>query len=202
VYEFLLKGGVLVAPIVACSVIALAVFLERLWVLKQSRIIPSVFVGRIETLVRERRLQDALLLCRENASPMAQIMAAAIENAAHSRARIKEAVEEAGKFAAAMLERHVEWVGTCSAVSPLLGLLGTVFGMIEVFQGVERGGLGDPAFFAQGIWTALITTAVGLTVAIPAYVFYKHLLARVDRAVVEMEERSLHLVELLTREAT
>lgn len=196
-YEFLIKGGTIIIPIGICSIVALGVFLERLWSLQRNRIIPDDFVKRIEDLVGESRIPDALLLCQEKKNPMATVMAAALRNAAHDRQRIKEAVEETGKYEAAMLERYIEVVGTCSAISPLLGLLGTVLGMIEVFKGVEFGGLGDPAFFAAGIWKALITTAVGLSVAIPAYIFYKYLLARVDHLIVEMEERSLRMVDLV-----
>jgi len=200
VWEFLVKGGTIVVPIGICSVVALAVFLERLWSLQRPRIIPEGFIKRIEGLIKESRVDDALLLCQEHQTPMANIMAAALRTAKHSRERVKEAVEETGKFEMAMLERYIEIIGTCSSITPLLGLLGTVMGMIEVFQGVEDGGLGDPAFFAAGIWKALITTAVGLGVAIPAYIFYKFLLARVDRLMVEMEERSLRVIDLVSEE--
>lgn len=196
-YEFLLKGGTIIIPIGVVSVVALGVFLERLWSLQRGRIIPDAFIRRVEELVSQARVPDALLICQETSNPMGHIMAAALRNAGKSRQQVKEAVEESGKFESAMLDRYIEVIGTCSAIAPLLGLLGTVLGMIEVFRGVEEGGLGDPAFFAAGIWKALITTAVGLSVAIPAYIFYKFLLARVDRLVVEMEERSLRMVDLV-----
>ena len=197
VYEFLTKGGPLVIPIGACSIVALGIFFERLWSLSRNRIIPEAFILRIEQLVGESRVHDALLLCQENRNPMGNIMAAALRNAKHQRPRVKEAVEEVGKLEGALLERYVEVVGTVAAIAPLLGLLGTVLGMIKVFQRVETQGLGDPTIFASGIWEALITTAVGLAVAIPAYIFYKFLLSKVDRLVIDMEERSLHLVDLL-----
>jgi len=200
VYEFLVKGGPLVIPIALASILALGVFLERLYSLKRGRIIPDTFIGRIEGLVRETRIGDALLLCQENDNPMARVMAAALRQASRSRERIKEAVEEVGKVEGAQLERYVEVVGTIASITPLLGLLGTVFGMIKVFQKVESFGLGDPSVFASGIWEALITTAVGLSVAIPAFIFYKILLARVDRLVLEMEERSLQLIDLVAEE--
>lgn len=196
-YEFLVKGGPIVIPIGVCSVLALGVFLERLWSLQHQRIIPELFISRIETLVDERRLADALLLCQENDSPMAHVMAAALRNAERDRGRVKESVEEVGRFQLALLERYVEVVGTIANITPLLGLLGTVFGMIKVFQRVEAFGLGDPSVFASGIWEALITTAVGLSVAIPAFIFYKYLLSRVDRMIVEMEERSLRLIDMV-----
>ena len=199
-YEFLVKGGPLIIPIAACSVIALGVFLERLWSLQRNRIIPESFIKRIEGLIANERPQDALLLCQENENPMANIMAAALVNAKRNRERIKEAVGDSGRYESAMLERYVEIIATVSTISPLLGLLGTVLGMIKVFQGVEAYGLGDPTFFAAGIWEALITTAVGLAVAIPAFIFYKYLMARIDALVIEMEERSLRLVDLVARD--
>jgi biopolymer transport protein ExbB len=200
VYEFLVKGGPIVIPIILCSVVALGVFLERIWALQKHRIIPDSFIKRIEELIGEQRLGDALLLCQENHNPMARVMAAALRTAKRSRARIKESVEEVGKYEGAMLERYVEVVGTIAAISPLLGLLGTVLGMIRVFQRVEEFGLGDPSVFASGIWEALITTAIGLSVAIPAFIFYKYLLARVDRLIIEMEDRSLAMIDLVAQD--
>ena len=196
-YDFLVKGGPVVIPIIACSVVALGVFLERLWALQRGRIIPDAFIRRIEQLISDRRINDALLLCQENQNPMARVMAAALKTAAKPRSRVKEAVEEVGKYEGAMLERYVEIVGTVAAISPLLGLLGTVLGMIKVFQRVEEFGLGDPSVFASGIWEALITTAIGLSVAIPAFIFYKYLLSRVDRLIIEMEDRSLGLIDMV-----
>ena len=200
-YEFLIKGGPLIIPIAICSVVALGVFMERLWSLKRGRIIPESFVSRIEDLISEHRVADALLLCQESNNPMANIMAAALKTAQRQRSVIKEFVEEVGKHEGALLERYIEVLGTCAAISPLLGLLGTVTGMMEVFQQVEVYGLGDPSVFASGIWQALITTAIGLAVAIPSYIFYKYLLARVDALVIEMEERSLHLIDMVSEDA-
>ena len=171
-YELLFKGGPIVIPIGICSLVVLTVFFERLWTLKRSRVIPSQFIDRIQAMIREDRISDALLLCEESQSPMSNIMAAALRNARKQRNVVKEAVEEIGKHEGAQLEKFVEVLGTCAAISPLLGLLGTVTGMMEVFREVEASGLGDPSVFASGIWQALITTAVGLTVAIPAFIFY------------------------------
>ena len=196
-YDILLKGGPIVIPIGICSLVALSVFLERLWTLKRSRVIPDQFIERIQTMIREDRISDALLLCEESQSPMANIMAAALRNARRKRPVVKEAVEEVGKHEGAQLEKFVEVLGTCAAISPLMGLLGTVTGMMEVFREVEAAGLGDPSVFASGIWQALITTAIGLTVAIPAFIFYKYLLGRVDGLLLEMEERSLNLIDMV-----
>lgn len=198
--QFLIKGGPIVGVIMLCSVIAVGVFLERLWSLSRRRVLPDAFVDRIETLIKEHRIKDALLLCQESQNPIANIMAAALRNAKRQRPIVKEAVEEVGKLESAVLERYIEVVGTMASVAPLLGLLGTVLGMLTVFQRIEQNGLGDPSVFASGIWEALITTVVGLAVAIPSLVAYKYLLGRVDHVILEMEERSLRLIDMLAAE--
>ena len=199
-YDILLRGGPLVVPIGICSLLALTVFLERLWVLRRTRVIPEAFVNRIHEMINERRVSDALLLCEENKNPMANIMEAALRNAEKERSDIKEMVEEVGKHEGAQLEQYIEVIGTCAAISPLMGLLGTVTGMMDVFQQVEQVGLGDPSAFASGIWQALITTAIGLSVAIPAFIFYKYLLGKVDSLLIEMEEKSLRLIDLVAND--
>jgi len=195
--EFLLKGGPLVVPIGICSVVALGVFLERLWSLRRTRVISEDFVNQIESLIRENRIPDALSLAKDRSNPMAHIVTAALRRHNCERDLIKESVEEVGRRESALLERYIEILGTCAAIAPLLGLLGTVTGMMDVFREVEAFGLGDPSVFASGIWKALITTAVGLGVAIPSFIFYKSLISKVDGLVIEMEERSLNLVEMV-----
>ncbi len=199
--DMLVKGGLLLYPIGLCSIIALAVFLERLYSLQRSRIVPLPFVQRIADLARENRAEDALLLCDEASTPIANILAAGLRKAKYDRQRVREAVEEVGKVEAAGLERYIEIIGTCSSISPLLGLLGTVTGMIRVFQGVAEYGLGDPGFFASGIWEALVTTGVGLAVAIPAFIFYKIIQGKADGLLVELEMHSSRIVDLLTEPA-
>ena len=122
-YEILIKGGPIVIPIGICSLVVLTVFFERLWTLKRSRVIPDQFIERIQTMIKEERVSDALLLCEESQSPMANIMAAALRNASKQRPVVKEAVEEVGKHEGAQLEKFVEVLGTCAAISPLDGLL-------------------------------------------------------------------------------
>ncbi len=196
-YEFLLKGGPLVIPIGLCSIVALGVFLERLWSLRRNRIIPEEFIDKVEALIRENRMQDALVLARDRSCPMGRIITAALRYHNSDRELIKESVEEVGRRESALLDRYIEVLGTCAAIAPLLGLLGTVTGMMDVFQEIEAFGLGDPSVFASGIWKALITTAVGLSVAIPSFIFYKSLISKVEGLVIEMEERSLNLVEMV-----
>ena len=194
-WDLLVRGGILIYPIGLCSLITVAVFIERLWYLKKSRVIPEAFTKRIETLIVDGRVSDALLLCQESSNPMANVFSAALSQNSRQRAEIKELVEETGKYEAAQLEKYIEILGTCAAITPLLGLLGTVIGMMSVFQQVEVNGLGVPSLFASGIWQALITTAVGIGVAIPAFIFYKYLQGRVDILLLEMEERALRLID-------
>lgn len=192
-----LKGGPLVVPILLASIWALGVFFERLWHVQIARVIPESFVARIEKLLVEGRVSDARLLCEETHNPMARVMAAGLQQMPASRQTLKAAMEDVGGLEATELERHVETVGTVAAVTPLLGLLGTVIGMIGAFQEIEAAGVGDPALFAHGIWQALLTTALGLGVAIPSLVFYKILCGKIEHVLAAMEKRSLGLLALL-----
>lgn len=201
--EFLKKGGILMIPILAFSVVALMVFLERAWALRGGRVIPRDFLALIRTKVRDGRTYEAMTLCEGNRSLASTVVASGLRHAGRDRDVIKEAFEEVGRIEVTHLGRFVEVLGTIAAVTPLLGLLGTVVGMIDVFRAVvaEAGtaaGPVNPGSLANGIWAALLTTAAGLSVAIPAYLGYKYLLARVDRLAIEMEEASLDLLDLLS----
>jgi biopolymer transport protein ExbB len=196
------KGGPLMWAILAAAVIGLFVFFERLYSLQRGRVVPRAFVDRIRAMVAKGRTSEAQLLCEENQSSIARMMVASLQAFADgkSRAEIKEAVEEVGGREVAYLDKNVEIIGTVASVSPLLGLLGTVVGMIQVFQrfvDAYAQGKATPDVFAEGIWTALITTAYGLMVAIPMLVLYKFLQSRNDRLIVEMEEDALGIVGLL-----
>jgi len=196
------QGGPLMWAILAASIIGVGVFLERMWSLQRTKVLPRAFVDRIRAKVAKGKTNEALILCEENGSSIAMLMAAALRAHAQgkSRADIKEAVEEVGSREVAGMDRNVEIVGTVASVSPLLGLLGTVVGMITVFQGFVKAyqaGVVGPDSFATGIWQALITTAYGLSVAIPMLLLYKFLQGRNDRLVVEMEEDAMGIVELL-----
>ncbi|MCC6746266.1 MAG: MotA/TolQ/ExbB proton channel family protein [Deltaproteobacteria bacterium] len=202
IYEFLfLKGGPVMYPIVAGSVVALALILERAWALRRERVIPGAFRQRLRALVREAKLSEAEVLCQENGSALANIVAAGLKHAGEPRSDVKEAITEVGRREVTYLERWLELVGTIAAAEPLLGLLGTVTGLIKAFQAVEglaaKGAGVSPGALASGIWEALITTAAGLMVGIPAYVGYRYLQGRVSALAVEMEEDSMEIVDLL-----
>jgi biopolymer transport protein ExbB len=196
-YDFVVKGGVLIIPIALCSIIALAIFLERLWSLRRSRVIPRDFLIEIEDLIRREKIPEAITRCRKDNSSMANIVVAGIRNFGKRREIVKESIEEIGRREASTLERYINVVGTIAAISPLLGLLGTVFGMIKAFNVISIQGVGNPSSLAGGISEALITTAAGLVVAIPTFVLYRYLANKADALIVEMEEHSIRMVDLL-----
>lgn len=187
-------------PIVFCSFLALTVFIERLLSLKREKIMPPGFFKGIRTLILENKIDDAFELCKSNSSSLARIIEMGLKNHGKPREAVKEVIEEAGRREVILMDRYTGIIGTIANITPLLGLLGTVSGMIKAFDVISEGGMGDPAILAGGISEALITTASGLTVAIPAFVAYKFLLSRADSFVFEMEAYSVDLVELLKEE--
>ena len=195
--EFFAKGGIFMYPILLCSIIAVAIFIERLWNLRWSCVIPSGFLNEAEVLIRSERIPDAASLCQRSHSSMARILLVGINNFGRKREVIKEYLEEVGRQESASLERFVEGLGTISGVSTLLGLLGTISGMIKIFSGISAQTVINPGSLAGGISEALITTYAGLTVAIPTLVMYKYLQSKTNALILQMEEHSIHLVELL-----
>lgn len=198
--ELFHKGGVFMYPILLCSVTALAIFFERMWNLRWQRVVPGDFVQEIEDLVAQGRLSDAVRRCRMNKSSIARILLVGLRNHGKKREIIKEYVEEIGRHESAALERFVEALGTISGVSTLLGLLGTISGMITIFSVISSQAVVNPASLAGGISEALITTYAGLSVAIPSLVMYKYLQSKTAALVLDMEQHSIRLVDLLKEE--
>lgn len=188
-------------PILLCSITAVAIFLERVWNLRRAYVVPEDFVSEIENLVANRRIPDAMMRCRRNKSSMARILLVGIKNFGKKREIIKEYLEEVGRQESASLQRFVEALGTISGVSTLLGLLGTISGMITIFSVISSQAAVNPASLAGGISEALITTYAGLTVAIPSLVMYKYLQSKTDALILEMEQHSIRLVDLLKEDA-
>lgn len=199
-YELFLKGGILMYPIALCSIIAVGIFLERMWVLRRRRVLPRDFLIEVEDLVMRRKRPEAISLCKRDNSSIAHVIRVGIENYGKKRDVIKEKIEEVGRREAASLERYINVIGTIAGVSPLLGLLGTVSGMIKSFNIISVQGVADPASLAGGISEALITTAAGLVVAIPSFVIYRYLANKADSLILEMEENSIRMVDLVKRE--
>lgn len=193
-------GGWLMWPIAACSVIAAAIVVERGWTLRRSRIMPDKLVTGIWQLYRQGQLTDERVDEIREASPLGRMLAAGLANRNHSREVMKEAIGDAGRHVVAQLGRYLNTLGTIASVAPLLGLLGTVFGMIDIFGVIMNAGTGNAGLLAGGISTALLTTAAGLSVAIPTLLFHRFLESKVDRIALDMEEQALRLVEVLKGE--
>lgn len=195
--DFFTKGGILMYPILLCSITALAIFIERLWNLRRSQVVPLDFVREIEELIRREKIPDVAMLCQHNRSSLARILLVGIKNFGRRREIIKEHLEEVGRQEGASLERFVEGLGTIAGVSTLLGLLGTISGMIKIFSVVSTQTVVNPGSLAGGISEALITTYAGLSVAIPTIVMYKYLQSKTNTLILEMEEHCIRLVDLL-----
>jgi len=197
VYELVQAGGWLMVPILLCSVLALAIITERLWTLRQKKVIPTKLVTGIWNLLNNDALTEGHIVEIEKGSPLGRVLAAGLINRHLSRQQVRESIEETGRFVVHEMERFLNTLGTISTITPLLGLLGTVIGMIKVFTAITTIGVGDPGQLAGGISEALITTAAGLTVAIPSLIFHRHLKRKIDELVVGMEQEAMKLVEFI-----
>jgi len=198
-WEIVQAGGWLMLPIIACSVVAAAIILERLWTLQPSRVLPKDLTAEVWKWVKNEQLDPRHIQALHQGSPLGQILAAGLINSAASRERVKESIEDTGRHVVHELERYLNSLGTIAAISPLLGLLGTVIGMVKVFAAITASGVGNPGILAGGISEALITTAAGLTVAIPALIAYRYLRGRVDSLVVRMEKEAMKFLEALSQ---
>ncbi len=196
-FELIKAGGWVMWPILLASVVAMAIVIERFWTLQRQRVVPDHLVAEVWEALRKGQFNDRSLGELRNGSPLGRVLAAGLLNRRHTREIIKESIEEAGRITVFELERHLNTLGTIAAISPLMGLLGTVFGMIQMFAALKAAGAGDPAQLAGGIGQALISTAAGLVVAIPALYFHRHLRHHVEGLVIAMECEALKLVEVL-----
>ncbi|MBT3047634.1 MAG: MotA/TolQ/ExbB proton channel family protein [gamma proteobacterium symbiont of Ctena orbiculata] len=195
--ELVKSGGWLMLPIIACSIVALGIVIERIWSLQRKRVMPEYLMRQILQLHRDDKLNLADLDKLKESSPLGRILAAGLINRDHNKEVMKEAIEEVGRQVVHDLERYLNTLGTIASISPLLGLLGTVIGMIKVFSVIVTAGVGDPGVLAGGISEALITTAAGLSVAIPSLMFHRYFSGLIDRLVIGMEEQALKLVEVI-----
>ena len=198
--ELVKAGGWLMVPILLCSVVAVAIIAERFWTLQTSRIAPNNLVVQVWKWVRAGHLDEARVKSLRRGSPLGRILAAGLMTRHLDHERMKESIEDVGRHVAHELERYLNTLGTIASIAPLLGLLGTVIGMIKVFAVITTQGVGDPGVLAGGISEALITTATGLSVAIPTLLFYRYFRGRVDELVVTMEQEVLKMIEALGSE--
>jgi biopolymer transport protein ExbB len=193
--EIVQAGGWLMLPIIACSIIAAGIILERLWSLQPKRVLPAELTNQVSHWANRRQISDDHLTRLHESSPLGQILAAGLANRNETREVIKQAIEDSGRHVVHELERYLNSLGTIAAITPLLGLLGTVIGMIKVFAAITSSGVGNPGVLAGGISEALITTAAGLSVAIPALIGYRYLRGRIEALVVQMEKEALKFLE-------
>ncbi len=202
--DLLKPGGIIMFPLLLCSVLALAIIIERFWTLRVSRLSPKSLVNELWGWIRNKELNSKRLRELKDAAPIGRVLAAGLVNAKHGREIMKESIQEEASHVVHEMERFLTALGTVAVIAPLLGLLGTVIGMIKVFAQLQLEGAGNAAALAGGISEALITTAAGLTVAIPALIFHRYFLRRVDEIVVDMEQDALRLVEVVhgDREST
>ncbi|HUU00284.1 MAG TPA: MotA/TolQ/ExbB proton channel family protein [Myxococcota bacterium] len=199
--ETIVRGGFMMVPILLGSLLALTIIIERLWFLQRSRVIPEAFLARMNEMMKLDRRAEALSACRENDSTIARILTAGLENSQRPRAEIQESLQLAGRGEASYLSRWVGALGAIAALEPLMGLLGTVLGLIEAFREVEKlKVVGNPSIVAAGVWQALITTAAGLIIAIPAYAMYRYFRTRVKSLVMEMELGAFSVLQHLSSE--
>ncbi len=195
--EFLGKGGLFIVPILLCSIVALAIFVERLFSLRRHRVVPSDLVRRVEARVADKDFAGALELLRQSRAAIARVLEVGLRVAGQRRDLVKDHLEEVGRQEAAGLERFVDTLGTIAGVSTLLGLLGTISGMIRIFAVISTQTAVNPGTLAGGISEALITTLVGLSVAIPTIVMHRYLLNKANNLILEMERLSTRFMDLV-----
>jgi len=197
VYELVVAGGWLMLPIILSSIVMIAIAIERYWSLRPSKVVPPTLLGQVWHWLKHNQLTKENIHQLRGSSALGSILAAGISNSGHGREVMKDSIEEAAAQVIHGLEKHLAPLGTIAAVTPLLGLLGTVIGMIKVFTAIMIEGTGNAAVLAGGISEALITTAAGLTVAIPALIFLRYFERRVDTLVVDMEDKAIKLIDAL-----
>lgn len=196
-FELIVAGGWIMAPIILCSILAFTIVVERFWSLREKNIAPDNLVDQIIKLHQKNRITNEAIEKLYNNSPLGRILASGLRNVGNQRDIMKESIEEEGRQVVQELERFLNTLGTIASITPLLGLLGTVIGMIKVFTVITSLGVGDPKILADGISEALITTAAGLSVAIPTVMFYRYFRGRVDELLLKMEAQAVYLVEVV-----
>lgn len=194
-WEIVRAGGPLMWPIILCSIGAAAIILERFWTLQDKRVIPPDLTKKVWQLIEGNQINDKVIAALEQNSPLGRVLAAGLANRHRPREIMIERLQDTGRHVIYELERFLNSLNMIAGVSPLLGLLGTVTGIIKAFNAIQAGGMGDPRMLSGGIAEALITTAAGLTVAIPALIGFRLLRGKVDRIVIQMEKDALRLAD-------
>jgi len=200
-WELVRAGGPFMWPIILCSIIAAAIVFERLWTLQERRVLPPDLTRRVWQLVESGQVNDKVIAALEQNSPMGRLLAVGLQHHHRAREILRERLEDAGRHIVHDLERFLNTLGTIAGISPLLGLLGTVTGIIKSFNAISVGGMGDPRLLSVGISEALVCTAAGLCVAIPSLICYRYLRGRVDRILVQMEKDATRFSDALEARA-
>lgn len=196
--EIFKSGGILMWPLLFCSLAAIMIILEKFWMLKVNSVVPSQLQAQITELISVDVIEAHKVEALRRHSTLGEVLAAGIRNRAHGRDHMKQAIEESGRFVVHRLSKRLNALGTIASVSPLIGLLGTVVGMIQVFAAIRLSGVGDPTVLSGGISQALITTAVGLAIGITALLFFRFFKGKVEQIAILLERNAIHLVELAT----
>ncbi|ADZ91239.1 MotA/TolQ/ExbB proton channel family protein [Marinomonas mediterranea] len=195
--EFIQTGGVFMWPLLGCSILTLAIVIERFWTLRRSRVVPKNQLSEVMARLREDRMSLEYIRNMQQHTGLSSILAAGLLSSKHGRRVMKDSVQDAASHVIHELERFMSTLGTIAAISPLLGLLGTVVGMIKVFSVLMEEGAGNTSLLAGGISEALLTTAAGLGIAIPAIIFHRFFSRKIDELVVSMEQQSSKLIDAL-----
>jgi biopolymer transport protein ExbB len=196
-WELVRAGGPFMAPIILCSIAAVGILLERLWTLQRKRVLPEELIKKLSSFAEGGQVTPKFIDALEKNSPLGRVLAAALANRDRGREIMMERVQDTGRHVVHELERFLNTLGTIASISPLLGLLGTVTGIIRAFNAVMLGGMGDPRLLAGGISEALVTTASGLAVAIPSFIAYRYLRGKVERIVIDMEKIAVTFADSL-----
>jgi biopolymer transport protein ExbB len=196
-WEIVRAGGPFIWPIIICSIVAAGILFERLWTLQRKRVLPEDLIKKVTELADRNQVNPKVIEALEKNSPLGRVLAAALANRHRGREIMMERVEDTGRHVVHELERFLNSLGTIASISPLLGLLGTVMGIINSFKAVMLGGMGDPRALAGGISEALVTTAGGLAVAIPSFIAYRYLRGKVERIVIDMEKIAVNFADTL-----
>ncbi len=199
-FELLQAGGLLIWPILLCSILALAIIIERMFALKRRNVSPPGLTDSVGKLLMRGRISPRAIAEIEGNSPLGRVLAAGLKISHQHRVVIKETVEEAGRHEVHELEKHLQTLGTIAAITPLLGLLGTVIGMIKVFSAITIFGVGDPQALAEGISEALVTTAAGLSVGIPSLMFHRYFRGKINELAVDMEQQAVKFMRILQQQ--
>ena len=204
-FELIQKGGPVMYPIALCSVVAFAIVIERFYHLYKAKIDTRDFMSNIEITIKRNRISEAINICEKTSGPIAHIIKAGSLKHDRSRQEIRESIEDAGHQEVPRLERHISLLATIAHIAPLLGLLGTVTGMVRAFQMIQEKSVSfnpvSPGDLAGGIWEALLTTVAGLIVAIPTIVAYNYMVTRVEEFILEMERSATEVTDMLSQRA-